>query len=120
MAMVSAKERSRRRDDRRKARAHVEAEKRRRVAQRMCLRFGLAFCLRWSDYRYWQCRRCGFEPEVDVVWQWWTGLHWMDRATLVRLSPHGTVRLNGWVIPRTSLDERMEQTRYSDAQHWSR
>lgn len=51
------------------------------------------------DYRYWQMRRCGWDvvddrspfnegldPRECSCWKWWTGIHWQQRANMVKLS----------------------------------
>lgn len=59
---------------------------RRRIAERMAIRCGL-LTTKTLDYRYWQARRCGFDPNNAEVWEWWRRLHWMDRDLICRLSP---------------------------------
>ena len=63
----------------------------RRIAERMATRFGV-LSMRALDYRYWQCRRCGFDADRADVWAWWSSMHWMDRDIIVRLSPYWMVR----------------------------
>jgi hypothetical protein len=57
-----------------------------RRAIRLCLLSGTSLSLVHLDYRWWQCRRCGWDPDDAVVWAWWSKLHHKNREELVRLS----------------------------------
>lgn len=76
----------------------------RETARRMLVRFygGRHVHLMQLDYRYWQARRCGWDPvSVNVAvsdtglgcdphessfWRFWVCVHWRQREELVRLS----------------------------------
>jgi hypothetical protein len=58
----------------------------------MCRRFGLGLYPLYLDYRYWQCRKCGFNPHDGAVWMWWVGLHWTTCDMLERLSTFRLLR----------------------------
>lgn len=90
--MVSATERKRRKEKQRVARQAERERKQRKIAERMCLRFGRPFTVLYLDYRYWTAKRCGFDPEIPSVWSWWRGLHPWDREMVLRYSPHDLIR----------------------------
>lgn len=58
--------------------------KRARYAEQMCRRFKKPLSLQYLDYRYWQCRRAGFNPEVEEIWNWWVALHPGIRRELIK------------------------------------
>lgn len=82
----------------------------RETARRMVVRFfaGRHVHLMQLDYRYWQARRCGWDPVALHValadsglpcdphessfWRFWVCVHWRSRDELVRLSTFRLLR----------------------------
>jgi hypothetical protein len=66
--------------------AQTRQERHQRAAIRMWLRSGRPLETRYLDYRYWQAKRCRFNPDRNDVWQWWSELHWRQRDEIAALS----------------------------------
>ena len=87
------------------------AERHRRVARRMAVRFAAGVAemnMLTLDYRYWQACRCGWdvrakefrtvghdprtgqailcEPIDTDVWRWWTAMHYETRDVMMKMS----------------------------------
>jgi|GEM_PF-4988459 len=36
--------------------------------------------------RYWDCRKCGWDADTEIVWTWWNALHHEQRSALMVMS----------------------------------
>jgi hypothetical protein len=71
-------------DRERRRRARIERQQ--KAAMKMCLRMDKPFSTRYLDYRYWQCLSCGWNPEDELIYDWFRTLQWLVREYLVCVS----------------------------------